>query len=129
MFAHSQRVTHISMESTTMSRITHPSASCMLTGGVLLAAVCLIAPAEAHAQSVGAEQAMRNVSTFGPSGTAAVNAAPDWTIDGAWALLSPSPARTPGGARLATESTEAVRPVDGTRALLVRASLPERTSR
>ena len=116
MSTDSQHVTH-----------THPSASRMLPGAALLAAACLLAPVHAHAQSVAAERAMRNVSasgTFSPATTAAV--VPAWTVDGAYALLGASQAATWGTARLARAPTEAVRSVDGASALLNRVSLPGR---
>lgn len=116
MSTDSQHVTHI-----------HPSASRMLPGAALLAAACLLAPVHAHAQSVAAERAMRNVSasgTFSPATAAAV--VPAWTVDGAYALLGASQAATWGTARLARAPTEAVRSVDGASALLNRVSLPGR---
>jgi len=121
MSTDSQHVTHI-----------HPSASRMLPGAALLAAACLLAPVHAHAQSVAAERAMRNVSasgTFSPTTATATAAAvvPAWTVDGAYALLGASQAATWGTARLARASTEAVRSVDGSSALLNRVSLPGRT--
>jgi len=124
MSTDSQHVTH-----------THPSASRMLPGAALLAAACLLAPVHAHAQSVAAERAMRNVSasgTFSPATATATATAttaavvPAWTVDGAYALLGASQAATWGTARLARASTEAVRSVDGASALLNRVSLPGR---
>jgi hypothetical protein len=62
---------------------------------------------------------MLNLFTFGPSRPAAVTAAPDRKVDGASALLGLSPAGTPD-ARRPNAPAEAVRPVDGVRALLGR---------
>jgi hypothetical protein len=107
MSAHSQRAGGLS------------AGSYMLPAFALLAAAFLLAPAQVHAQSIAAERAMRNVFTSGPSRSAAVTAAPDRSVDGASALLGLSPTGTPGG-RQPNAPAEAVRRVDGPRALLGR---------
>ena len=121
MFAHPQSGTLISLERTT-SRITPSSATRMLAAGVALAATCLLAPGQAQAQAIGGQQALRNVSTFGPYAPATVGVTAGWTIDGAEALLGAKPAGKPREGGRAPESSKAVRPVDGAQALLARGS-------
>jgi hypothetical protein len=109
MFAQPQRVTNISIEKTT---------SRMLAGSVLLAAACLFAPGQAHAQSIAAQQALGNVSTFVPFAMGTITSAPSRATEGASALLGGSPASTRREASVAPTTPEAVRPVEGAQALL-----------
>ena len=117
MFAHSQSVAPT-------SRAIHSSATRMLAAGMVLAATWLLAPIQAQAQSIGGQQALRNVSTFGPYARTTINVAPGWTIDGAEALLGAKPAGKPGEVGPSTQSAGALRPVDGAHALLARAEGP-----
>jgi hypothetical protein len=122
MFAHSQSVTPT-------SRIIHSSATRLLAAGMALAATCLLAPAHAQAQSIGGQQALRNVSTFGPYARTTISVAPGWTTDGAEALLGAKPAGKPREVRPSTGSAGALRPADGAHALLGREEGPEVGSR
>lgn len=117
MFVHPQSVIPT-------SRIIHSSATRILAAGMALAATCILAPVGAQAQSIGGQQALRNVSTFGPYARTTINVAPGWTTDGAEALLGAKPAGKPHEVKPSTELAGALRPVDGAHALLGRAEGP-----
>ena len=121
MSAHSQ--------SDPASRVIHSPATRMLAAGMALAATWLLSPVEAQAQSIGGQQALRNMSTFGPYARTTINVAPGWTIDGAEALLGAKPAGDPREVRPSTEPAGALRPVDGAHALLAHAEGPGVSSR
>ncbi len=123
MFAHRQTAAHRPSNGTASHTIRSLTVH-LLAGPVLLAAASLLVPQAAQAQGIRAEQALLNRAFNLPHGAVTDNSAPTATVDGAWALLGRASASGSVQARSATNSGDAVYPIDGERALLSRVVIP-----